>query len=409
MTPSETKRLETGVPIRYALVLWLTVITAAAYLDRTNISLAGIEICKEFAITNVRLGWISSAFLIGYAGFQVPAGLLARRLGPRRSLALLGAWWAFFISLTALIPHGIVDALLVLLGVRFALGAGEATMFPATSQFVERWFPVQERGKANGLIFAGVGLSGLTPPLVKEIILRYGWRASFGFSACLCATVGLVWFLASRDPPEQHPWVGDAERALILRERRVTEAAADDDAASYGKHKIPWGKIFRSKAVLAITASYFSFGYVAWLFISWFYIYMAQVRGVNLKTSAVYTMLPFLAMTVGCLGGGVVSDWIVARKGLRQGRCLLPGIALALTALLLVLGSRVESAALAAVVADLAAALAALAASRSAAAAAAFSASRARRANSGWVSTKWRSKPSAAMGRPRASPTSWVM
>jgi ACS family glucarate transporter-like MFS transporter len=234
--------------------------------------------------------------------------------------------------------------------VRFALGAGEATMFPATSQFVERWFPVQERGKANGLIFAGVGLSGLTPPLVKEIILRYGWRASFGFSACLCAAVGLVWYLASRDTPEQHPWVGDAERALILRERRVTEAAADDDAASYGKHKIPWGKIFRSKAVLAITASYFSFGYVAWLFISWFYIYMAQVRGVNLKTSAVYTMLPFLAMTVGCLGGGVVSDWIVARKGLRQGRCLLPGIALALTALLLVLGSRVESAALAAVV-----------------------------------------------------------
>jgi ACS family glucarate transporter-like MFS transporter len=77
---------------------------------------------------------------------------------------------------------------------------------------------------------------------------------------------------------------------------------------------------------------------------------MAQVRGVNLKTSAVYTMLPFLAMTVGCLGGGVVSDWIVARRGLRQGRCLLPGIALALTALLLVLGSRVESAALAAVV-----------------------------------------------------------
>ena len=65
MTPSETKRPETGVPIRYVLVLWLTVITAAAYLDRTNISLAGIEICKEFAINNVRLGWISSAFLIG--------------------------------------------------------------------------------------------------------------------------------------------------------------------------------------------------------------------------------------------------------------------------------------------------------------------------------------------------------
>ena len=80
----------TRLPIRYLLVLWLTVLSAVAYLDRTNISIAGIEIGKEFAIGNVRLGWIFSAFLIGYAGFQIPAGLLARRLGPRRVLGLLG-------------------------------------------------------------------------------------------------------------------------------------------------------------------------------------------------------------------------------------------------------------------------------------------------------------------------------
>ena len=234
MDQSSTKSRGTKLPIRYLLVLWLTVISAAAYLDRTNISLAGIEICKEFAISNIRLGWISSVFLIGYAGFQVPAGLLARRLGPRRSLALLGAWWAFFISLTAWMPRGIGNALLVFLLVRFSLGAGEATMFPATSQFVERWFPVKERGKANGFIFAGVGLGGMSFPLVKTIILGYGWRAAFGFSACVCATVGLVWYFISRDAPEQHPWVGDSERALIARARRVTKAAVNDDPAGYG-------------------------------------------------------------------------------------------------------------------------------------------------------------------------------
>jgi ACS family glucarate transporter-like MFS transporter len=347
----DNKEVRGGLPIRYLLVLWLTAVSAVAYLDRTNISLAGIEICKEFAISNVRLGWISSAFLLGYAGFQVPAGLLARRLGPRRSLGLLGVWWAFFIGLTALIPRGIGDALLVFLLVRFALGAGEATMYPATSQFVERWFPIKERGKANAFIFAGLGLSGLASPLVKAIILRHGWRASFGFSACLCAMVGAVWFLASRDTPEEQAWVSRAERALIVSERRLPKALATvDDPVAYGKHTIPWARIFSSRAVLALTASYFSFGYVAWLFISWFYIYMAQVRGVNLKTSALYTMLPFLAMTIGCLLGGVASDWIVARSGLRAGRCLLPGIALALTSLLLVVGSRADSAATAALV-----------------------------------------------------------
>jgi MFS family permease len=81
--------------------------------------------------------------------------------------------------------------------------------------------------------------------------------------------------------------------------------------------------------VLALTFSYFAFGYVAWIFFAWFYIYMAQVRGLNLKTSALYSMLPFIAMTIGCLGGGVVSDWIARRFSLRLGRCLLPGLSLA--------------------------------------------------------------------------------
>ena len=70
----------------------------------------------------------------------------------------------------------------------------------------------------------------------------------------------------------------------------------------------------------------------------------------NLKTSAIYSMFPFIAMTVGCLLGGVVSDWIAARFGLRMGRCLLPGVALALTAVLLLLGSNARNSQTAAIV-----------------------------------------------------------
>ena len=344
MMPTETKR-PTGVPIRYLLVAWLLVVSAVAYLDRTNISIAGIEIGQEFAISKIRLGWIFSAFLIGYAGFQIPAGLLARRLGSRRALALLGAWWAVFIGLTALIPPHIGNALILLVLIRFALGAGEAIMYPSTSQFVERWFPTNERGKANGIIFAGVGLgAGLSQPLVTAIILHHGWRASFAFSACLGAMAGLLWYLSSRDTPEEHPWIGGAERAAIVRGRCVASSVpVGDDPASYGKHTIPWREIVRSRGILALVLSYFTYGYVAWIFFAWMYIYMATARGVNLKSTAIYAMFPFLAMTVGCLLGGVISDWIATRYSLRTGRCLMPGIALALTALLLLIGSRVHN------------------------------------------------------------------
>ena len=338
-------------PIRYLLVLWLFVLSAVAYLDRTNISIAGLHIGREFAVDNVHLGRVFSAFLIGYAAFQVPVGLLARRLGPRLILGLGFAWCSVFAILMTLVSPTMRGALLILALVGFGLGAGEAAMYPAASQFVERWFPVSERGKANGLIFAGIGIgAGLTPPLVTAIILRYGWRASFWFSALACATAGLVWYLAARDTPEEHPLVSDAEKVLISQQRDLrAPSGASGGAVQSSKPAVPWAKIFSSKAVYALTLSYFAFGYIAWIFFAWFYIYMAQVRGLNLKASAAFSMLPFIAMTVGCLGGGVLSDWIATRYGLRMGRCLLPALSLAATAVLLVLGSRAHSAAAAGV------------------------------------------------------------
>ncbi len=86
---------------------------------------------------------------------------------------------------------------------------------------------------------------------------------------------------------------------------------------------IPWRRIFANRDVWALTISYFTFGYVVWIFFSWFFIYLAEVRGLNLKTSALYSMLPFIAMTICCLLGGVINDAVVKRHGLRWGRCAL--------------------------------------------------------------------------------------
>ncbi len=339
MTDPQRRPFAGGIPLRYLLVFWLFLLSAVAFLDRTNISIAGVEIGREFKIDNTRLGWIFSAFLIGYAAFQVPGGVLVRRYGPRLVLSIGVVWWGVFTVLTSLVPPGMAGAVSVLILVRLALGAGEATMYPATNQFVERWFPVEERGKANGLIFGGVGMgSGLTPPLVTAIVLRFGWRASFWMSAGLGLVVGAVWFLAARDTPEEHLRVSSAELGIIRRGRRSA------DPAPGKKSPTPWSKILLNKDILAITASYFSFCYVAWIFFGWFYIYLAQTRGLDLKASAMFSMLPFLAMTCGSLGGGVVSDWIARHVGHRWGRCGLSTLSLASTAVLLVLGSRAPQA-----------------------------------------------------------------
>jgi ACS family glucarate transporter-like MFS transporter len=162
---------------------------------------------------------------------------------------------------------------------------------------------------------------------------------------------GTIWYLAARDTPEEHPWVQAGELEVIVRGRGKAHKVGDGARGpSAGKSKAPWRRIFRSKEVLALTLSYFTFGYVAWIFFSWFYIYLVQVRGLNLKTSAVYSMFPFIAMTLGSILGGIASDWLTRHYSPRIGRCFLPSFALAFTAVLLLLGSRAHHAQTASIV-----------------------------------------------------------
>ena len=328
--------------IRALLVFFLFLLSAIAFLDRTNISIAGVQISNEYRLGNIHLGWVFSAFLVGYAVFQIPAGWLAVHLGPRRVLAAGVLWWGVFTAMTAMVPAGASRTLWLLIAVRFALGAGEAVVYPASNQFVARWIPALERGRANGWIFAGVGAgAGLTPPILAAVIAHYGWRASFWLSAAIGVAAGAVWYVIARDAPEQHPSVSASELNQI---RAGLTLATENNAPP---PKLTWRAIASDRNVFLLAASYFCFGYVAWVFFSWFYLYMAQARGLDLKASARFTMLPFLAMTVCCLFGGVANDWLTRRYGPRTGRCGLGVLSLSLAACFLVLGSTVASANLA--------------------------------------------------------------
>ncbi len=333
------------MPIRWLLIFWIFTISAISFLDRVNISIAGRFIQQEFHLSDLQLGPVFSAFLVGYALFQAPAGRLADRFGPRLILTLGTLWWGVFTALTAMVSAGAAGLLLVLMAVRFALGAGEAVMFPASNRLVANWIPSQERGLANGIIFAGVGAgAGITPPLVTQIVLRYGWRASFWLSAVIGLAAGGAWYWLARDRPENHPWVTPRELALI--EAGLPEPPSE---LAIGK-TLPWRTIFGSKDVAAIALSYFAYGYAAWIFFAWFFIYLSKVRGLDLKASSYYSMLPFLAMATCSPLGGRISDLLTRRHGKRIGRCGVAVAGIALAAVFIALGAQVQSARLASVV-----------------------------------------------------------
>jgi MFS transporter, ACS family, glucarate transporter len=332
--------------VRWFLILWLFVLSAVSYLDRVNISIAGGSIVDAYRLTDVQLGEILSSLTIGYALFQPLGGILADRYGPRRVLTAGVLWWGAFTALTALVPAGAANALILFIAVRFLLGAGEAVIYPAANQFVSRWIPFRERGIANGWIFAGVGAgAGLTPPFITYLMIHYGWRSSFWVCAAIGLAAGAVWFFAARDTPCEHPRIAPEELATI--QSGLTAAAGSS------RHKaalIPWKRIMQSREVWAVTASYFCYGYVAWIFFNWFFRYLAKVRGLDLKASAFYSMLPPLAMLVCCLLGGTINDRFTRWRGPRVGRSVLAAIAMGIASLFLAFGSQVESARLASVV-----------------------------------------------------------
>lgn len=334
---------ETTTRIRWLLVLWLFVLSAVSYLDRVNISIASGSIEQAYHLSDVQLGRVFSSLVAGYALFQTLAGHLADRFGPRRVLTAGVVWWGIFTALTALVPVNIAHALLVLIAVRFLLGAGESVIYPAANQFVARWIPVRERGIANGWIFAGVGAgAGLTPPLITYLMTGYGWRSSFWVCAGIGLVAGMIWYVLARDTPAGHPKVSSTELATI--ESELTMSAEKIPTL------VPWRKVLRSREVWAVTTSYFCYGYVAWIFFAWFYRYLASVRGLDLKASAFYSMLPFLAMLVFCLVGGAANDRLTRWRGPRLGRCVLAAVAMVIAALFLAFGAQAQSARVASIV-----------------------------------------------------------
>jgi ACS family glucarate transporter-like MFS transporter len=332
--------------VRWLLIFWLFILSAVSYLDRVNISIAAGDIASTYSLTDVQLGKIFSSMLLGYALFQTIAGRLADRFGPRRVLTGGVLWWGVFTALTAIVPPALGGAVLMFVVIRFLLGAGEAVIYPSANQLIAHWIPTRERGIANGWIFAGVGAgAGLTPPLITYVMIHYGWRSSFWLCSLIGFIAAAIWFAIARDTPAEHSRVSVAERTLI--ESGLTLGT---EKSATSNNLVRWSRVVRSKEVVAVTISYFCYGYVAWIFFSWFFRYLEKVRGLDLKTSAAYSMLPFLGMLVACLLGGMLNDRLTKWKGPRVGRCFLAAFAIALAGVFITFGSQVNSARLASVV-----------------------------------------------------------
>ena len=281
---------------RHQVLLLLLTLAIITFLDRISISVAATRIQQDLSITPERWGWVLGVFLLSYGLFEVPTGAMGDRRGQRSVLMRIVLWWSSFTALT-----GLARTFSAMLATRFLFGAGEAGAYPNIAGALNRWFPVHERARTQGFIWAASRFGGaLAPLLIVPLQSAIGWRSSFGILGAAGVIWAIVWHFTYRDPARDY----DSQQPLVHA-------------------KIEWRDLFSHSQIWWIVAMYFLQAFGSWFYFGWFPVYLVKGAGFTEREMGIFAALPFLMGAAGNLAGGFLSDALVVRLGLRNGRRLM--------------------------------------------------------------------------------------
>ncbi|HRE83378.1 MAG TPA: MFS transporter [Opitutaceae bacterium] len=308
--PVESSLPATAVPtrVRHKVVGFMLLLGGITYLDRACIATLAPEIMRDLSLSKEQMSWVYSAFALSYAAFEIPTAWWADRQGTRRVLARIVVWWSAFTVLT-----GAAFNLASLIVARFLFGAGEAGAWPSVARTFSRWIPFAERGRVQGIFFAGAHLvGGLTPMIVLAITPFLGWRWVFAVFGLLGVVWAVGWYRWFRDEPAEHPQVNEAER-LKIEAGRLPDAGHDVGWAY-------WKKLLTHPNTLPLCLMYIPNSFAFYFCITWLPTYLQERHGFDTKSIGFFAGLPLVLSVVGDLFGGVVCDYAVRRFGVRIGR-----------------------------------------------------------------------------------------
>ncbi len=296
---------------RFRIMGLLFVTVVINYLDRSNISIAAPSLASDFHLDPVQLGLVFSAFSWTYTPFQLPGGWLVDRVHPRILYPVIIMLWSL-----ATLSLGLANGLVMLIVLRMAVGFFEVPTFLINNRIATTWFGEKERATCIAVYTAAesVGLAFLTPVLVW-LKLEFGWPSVF----FVTGTLGLLWsgvfFRSYRDPAE-HPRVNAAEIRKIADSGGIPDLSrrsAAHRAANRGSLLRDLGVVLGRRKLWGIYFGHFVWGTVGTFFRTWFPTYLVTYRHFTFIKAGFYISLPFLAVFVGVLVSGAVSDLLVRR------------------------------------------------------------------------------------------------
>ena len=162
-----------------------------AWILRVSPSVMVEDLMRDFAVGGAIVGNLSALYFYGYAGMQIPVGLLLDRFGPRRLMTLAAGLVAVACLLFAS-SHGLASASLM----RFLIGVGCAFSLVGAMAVAGQWFPRERFALLGGLAMmfgmAG-GVFGQAP--LRMAVDATDWRTTMASVAVVgFALMAAAWF-----------------------------------------------------------------------------------------------------------------------------------------------------------------------------------------------------------------------
>lgn len=293
------RRIAIAFPKRVWLVVGTFSLSLLLYVDRICISAAEGPISSELGLRPEHMGWVMSAFALGYALFQAPSGWLADRFGPRLVLTAVVIFWSLFTGLTA-----VATGLISLVVIRFLFGVGEAGAFPGIARAVYAWIPIQERGLVQGVNFSGGRLgAAFALPGMGILVDSVGWRGSFVLLMFIGFAWAIAWYLWFRNDPADDPEMSAEELAQITAHRQPAVRSGSEDSSMTPS-------LAQSRNLYLLSLQYFCSNFTFFFCLTWLFPHLKQTYQLTSLHAGYLAAAPFVAGALGNWFAGWLVDAI---------------------------------------------------------------------------------------------------
>lgn len=211
--------------ITFKLVPFLILLYFIAYVDRSAVSFAQLQMGANIGIGDAAYGFGVGLFFIGYFLAEIPSNVMLARFGARIWIARIMISWGLITVGMAFIQGPISFYIM-----RFLLGVAEAGFFPGVLYYLTLWLPVRNRGKVLGLFMLSQPIAMVITSPLSGVLLEMdgflnlqGWQWLFIVvgSPAILLTWAVILYLP--DGPKEVKWLDDSEKDWLFSERKKDE------------------------------------------------------------------------------------------------------------------------------------------------------------------------------------------